>query len=103
MTSKLYSPYFQLTFKDFLTQFNDFEILVDWLSNEFILYQQEKNQNIKVYFPNGCFVVSNIEECENEIEVYICSKSRFTFNKIKEQLLLAIHRYKCIRKIHTNE
>ena len=73
------------------------------MSSEFILYQQEKNQGIKVYFPNGWFIIRFIKDGKNNYEVFINSKSKFTFSKIKEQLLLAINRFNHIKKGYSYE
>jgi|TARA_R110002050_G_scaffold96369_1_gene200395 hypothetical protein len=103
MTSELHKSYFQFSFVDYLNQINDFENLINWLSNEFILYQQEENNGLKVFFPNGWFNISSSEKENNEYKVYLDSKSKFTFTKIKEQLLFAIKRFKHLKKEYSHE
>mgnify|MGYP000032348322 CR=1 FL=1 len=103
MNSELDNSYSQFSYVDCLNNLNDFDNLINWLSNEFILCLQEENQRIKVYFPNGWFIVKLLKENNNKYKIQINSKSKFTFTKIKEQLLLAITRFKHIRKSYSYE
>ncbi len=98
MALELCNSYFESSWSESLEKNNDFDTLMNWVSAEFILYQQEDHQGIKVYFPNGWFVIRTIEEMDNEYLVHIWSKSKFNFSTIKEQLSLALHRFKQIKK-----
>ena len=103
MTQGAHSSHFQFSLIGFLPKKIDFEELIEWLSNEFILYQQEEKLGIKVYFPNGWFTIRFLDERNNEYEVFVTSKSKFIFIKIKEQLLLAIKRFKHIKEDYSYE
>ncbi|MDD7915320.1 hypothetical protein [Polaribacter ponticola] len=103
MNSELDNSNFQFSYVDCLNNLNDFDNLINWLSNEFILYLQEENQGMKVYFPNGWFTIRFIKDGKNSYEVLINSKSKFTFTKIKEELLQAIQRFKHIKKEYSYE
>ncbi|PQJ81262.1 hypothetical protein [Polaribacter glomeratus] len=90
------NSYLETSWSDCIENSQDFDRLINWLSGEFILYQQDENQVLKVYFPNGWFIVSFKKGINNEYKVLMKHKSKFTFIDIKKQLLLAIDRFKKI-------
>jgi hypothetical protein len=94
MDSKLNNSYTQFSWIDSIGKSNNIDSFINWLSGEFILYQQEDIQGIKVYFPNWWFVVHSLEEKDNTYKFIINYKSKYAFIKIKNQLSLAIHRFK---------
>ena len=88
------NPYFETSWSDYIKNIHDFDRLISWVSGEFVLHQQDEDHELKVYFPNGWFIISFKKEINNEFKILMNYKSKFTFIDIKEQLLLAIHRFK---------
>lgn len=87
---------FHTTWCDKIAEAKNLDGLINWLSAEFVLYQQEENNSFKIYFPNGLFEIKSLKE--NGFEVFIKSNSKFSFVKIKDMLKASIYRYK-----HVNE
>ena len=65
-----------------------YERLINWVSGEFDPYLKNESENLKVYFPNGWFSISNIkDENSNEfIEIKVEGKSRIACQKMMNQL-----------------
>ena len=103
MQTKLIDSSNIFSWTDSIEKFKDFDRLIDWLSVEFILYQQEDNLGLKVYFPNGWLVVHYLEGIDNKFEVLISSKSKISLMRIKKQLSMSIHRFKQLKTDYSYE
>tara|TARA_R110002049_G_scaffold993_2_gene7092 strand:+ start:27055 stop:27378 length:324 start_codon:yes stop_codon:yes gene_type:complete len=68
---------YQLIWREPIKNIDDFNKLLNWMSGEFILYQQQEQTNgLKVFLPNGWFQIALIEGVNYEYEVTLKSKSK---------------------------
>lgn len=49
---------------------------LNWLTGEFDLNLKEENKGLKVYFPNGYFLVKQLKNIDDKIQFEICVKSK---------------------------
>tara|TARA_R110001583_G_C5485250_1_gene394240 strand:- start:59 stop:370 length:312 start_codon:yes stop_codon:yes gene_type:complete len=83
---------YKLIHNDYFETSNDFKQFLNWLSNEFVLYQQEDINGLKVFFPNGYFFINELNHNKNSIQLRIEVKSKCLkngtqiFNQIKSIL-----------------
>ncbi len=59
-----------------LGNLNTYNRYLNWLSGEFKLYQQDELNGLKVYFPNGWFLVKQIKSNKNQIDFIIEVRSK---------------------------
>ena len=61
---------------------------INWVSCEFDLFIQYESKNLKVYFPNGWFVISNFKDKydRDQIEIRVEGKSKIACQNIIHQL-----------------
>lgn len=61
---------------------------INWVSGEFDLYLIDESEILKVYFPNGWFIIRNFkgDENQNHIEIKVESKSRIACQKMMDKL-----------------
>lgn len=61
---------------------------INWLKGEFDLYLMEELDGLKVYYPNGFFLVSLFSKNENDlsIEIKIMSRTLKTANQISAKI-----------------
>ena len=55
---------------------HSFTQFINWISGEFVLYQQENIDGLKVFFPNGCFLIKELNLKNNAIGFRIAVKSK---------------------------
>lgn len=77
-----------------------FEKFINWLSSEFILYQQEKINDLTVYFPNGLFVIKQLENKNNHTEfvIKVKSKCRKKVKYISKRIMLILNHMKAFQE-----
>lgn len=56
--------------------------LVNWLSGEFTLYQQEEVNGLTVFFPNGWFSIKKVKMNHTTIKFEIAIKSKCIKNGV---------------------
>lgn len=79
-----------------------YERLVNWVIGEFDLYLKNESENLKVYFPNGCFSVTCFKY-DGElgfIEIKVKGKSRIACNKMMNKLESIYNHVLCLMKLN---
>ena len=80
-----------------------FKKFINWLSGEFILYQQEELEfdGLLVYFPNGHFKVLKTKGINSNVEfsILIRSKSNANGEKIDKKINAVLNHIKDLRRI----
>ncbi|CAL2094083.1 hypothetical protein [Tenacibaculum sp. 190524A02b] len=91
------NSYHQISFSNFTT-INHFEVFNNWLSGEFDLHLQEQKQNhLTIYFPNGHILVT-IEK-ENRIIITVKNKNSNQCLQMMQKIIDFYNFYTCIHSI----
>jgi len=76
MTISFEAPYYNFIKHESVDNIEDYEKFLNFVKGEFDLFQKEEINGLKVYFPNGWFVVNLLNENERNIEFIINIKSK---------------------------
>lgn len=90
---------------DSIDNLNTFNRYLNWLGGEFILYQQDEVNGIKVYFPNGWFSVKKIKSNKNQIDfiIEVRSKCLKTGSKIYDVITSILVHAKAFETVKKHE
>jgi sRNA-binding regulator protein Hfq len=71
--------------------------LINWLSGEFNLYLQEESEDLKVYFPNGWFLIKLIEDMDTKYEIIVKCKCKNTIVQMYNQISSVVNHFKSFK------
>ncbi len=94
MKPKSTNSNYQLIIREDFEAIEDFRKFLNWTSGEFVLYQQETEDGLKVYFPNGFFQMELINESNVECEIILKSNCKRTIIQISNQLNSVTNHFK---------
>lgn len=99
METELINSNHQLVLQEHLDKISDFNKLLNWMSGEFILHQQDDEKGLKVYFPNGWFFINLINESTIYFEIIIKSNCKKTFAKMQKQIVSIVNHFKLYKTL----
>jgi len=76
MTISFEAPYHNFIKHESVDGIEAYEKFLNFVKGEFDLFQKEEINGLKVYFPNGWFIVEILKETESNIEFKINIKSK---------------------------
>lgn len=82
---------------DNLDDLNTLKWFVNWLSEEFVLFLQDDVDLLTVFFPNGYFVVKELEltnKTHVEFQIEVNSKCLKNGTKIFKQVMTVLNHFK---------
>ncbi|WP_299557313.1 hypothetical protein [Seonamhaeicola sp.] len=81
-----------------------YERYINWVSGEFDLYQKQESKALKVYFPNGWFVIRRLNK-SNEgfvMEIKVEGKSKLACEQVKLRLKSIYDHVKYFQNLKNN-
>ncbi|PKQ44184.1 hypothetical protein [Confluentibacter flavum] len=80
--------HFRLKKVEIIKNHGVYDRMVNWVSGEFDLYLKDESDILKVYFPNGWFLIKSFNDENNKkvIEIKVEGKSRKGCQRMMNQL-----------------
>lgn len=80
--------------REHLGSLDDYKIMLNWMSDEFTLYQQDYGDGLKVNFPNGYFFIYLTQTTIAEFEINIHSKCNKSLVKTYNNICTVVNHFK---------
>ena len=94
---------YRLVWSEHFETRDDFKKLLNWMCDDFTFYQQECDNGLKVFFPNGWFFINSTEKTTNEYEIIVSSKCNKSFAKAYNKVLSVLNHFKKYKKSFLSE
>lgn len=104
MKPELVNSKYQMIWNENFETMCDYNKLLNWTNEEFILCQRQEEVNgLKVFFPNGWFFIKLIEKNRIGFEIIVKSKCKKTIVKTYNHIVSMVKHFKKYKVIISKE
>lgn len=103
MVTEFIDSSYRLVLREHFETHDDFDKMLNWMRDDFTFYQQECNDGLKVFFPNGWFEINLIETPSVEYEISVNSKCNKSLVKTYNKILSVVNHFKKYKKSFLKE